>query len=118
MRASRAEILIEEILKDNNIVFEQEYTMPGLAAENGTPLRFDFAVFDDDGNIDFFIEYQGRQHYEAVSKFGGRSGLAAQQHNDRKKLRYCELNGYKLVVIPYTEEKLITYDYILRKAGY
>ena len=118
MRASRGEIKIAEILQMNGLNFKEEYEFEGLNSPNGRPLRFDFAVFDDDGNIDFFIEYQGRQHYEAVSKFGGRSGLAAQQHNDRKKLRYCELNGYKLVVIPYTEEKLITYDYILRKAGY
>lgn len=37
--------------------------------------RFDFAVFDDDGELDFLIEYQGRQHYEAVSKYGGKKGL-------------------------------------------
>jgi hypothetical protein len=37
--------------------------------------RFDFAIFDDDGNLDFLIEYQGKQHYQAVSKFGGNRGL-------------------------------------------
>ena len=31
--------------------------------------------FDDDGYIDFIIEYQGKQHYEASPKFGGKKGL-------------------------------------------
>ena len=65
MRASRAEIKIEEILKDANLNFRMEYSFEGLASENGRPLRFDFVVFDDDGYVDFIIEYQGRQHYEA-----------------------------------------------------
>lgn len=37
--------------------------------------RFDFAIFDDDGEIDFLIEYQGKQHYEPSNKFGGKKGL-------------------------------------------
>ena len=47
MRASRGEIKIEEILKENDISFVQEYTFPDLTSFSGHPLRFDFAVFDD-----------------------------------------------------------------------
>lgn len=118
MRASRAEIKIEEILKDANLNFRMEYSFEGLASENGRPLRFDFVVFDDDGYVDFIIEYQGRQHYEASSKFGGKRGLYQQQHNDNKKRRFCALHDITLVEIPYTEENLISYDYIMQKAGY
>jgi hypothetical protein len=78
MRASRGEIKIYEILTEAGLPFEEEYIFPGLRSENGRPLRFDFAVFDDDGNIDFLIEYQGKQHYEATSKFGGAKGLYQQ----------------------------------------
>jgi hypothetical protein len=60
MRASRAEIKIEEILKDAGLPFQMEYTFPNLTSSNGRPLRFDFVIFDDDGNIDFIIEYQGK----------------------------------------------------------
>ena len=81
-------------------------------------MRFDFVVFDDDGKIDFIIEYQGRQHYEASAKFGGKRGLFQQQHNDNKKRIFCALHGITLIEIPYTEENLITYDYIMEKAGY
>lgn len=116
MRASRAEITIEEILTNNDIVFEQEYVFKGLCGGNGKPLRFDFAVFDDDGEIDFLIEYQGSQHYIASSKFGGKKGLYQQQYNDNKKRRFCALNHIKLIEIPYTDEDLLSYDYIMNKA--
>lgn len=118
MRSSRGEICIEECLKESGVNFAEEYIFPELRAENGVPLRFDFAVFDDDGDIDFLIEYQGRQHYEASAKFGGKKALYQQQHNDNKKRRFCALNGYNLIEIPYTEEYMISYDYIMKKAGY
>ena len=60
MRASRGEIKIEEILRDAELNFKMEYSFPGLASSNGRPLRFDFVVFSDDGEIDFIIEFQGR----------------------------------------------------------
>lgn len=119
MRASRGEIKIEEILRENNLVFEMEYSFPDLKSSSGRLLRFDFAVFDDDGNIDFLIEYQGRQHYEPVSKFGGgEKGYYRQQYNDTHKKRYCAFHGYNLIEIPYTDYEKITYDYIMHKAGY
>ena len=118
MRASRGEIKIEEILTEAGLNFKMEYIFPDLKSENGKPLRFDFVVFDDDNNIDFIIEYQGRQHYEASSKFGGKRGLYQQQHNDNKKRRFCALHDFTLIEIPYTEENLISYDYIMKKAGY
>ena len=60
MKASRGEIKISEILQNAELNFQEEYIFAGLASDNGRPLRFDFAVFDDDGNIDFVIEYQGK----------------------------------------------------------
>lgn len=118
MRASRAEIKIEEILKDAGLPFQMEYTFPNLTSSNGRSLRFDFVIFDDDGNIDFIIEYQGKQHYEASSKFGGKKGLFQQQYNDNKKRRFCALQDLHLIEIPYTDENLISYDYIMKLAGY
>ena len=75
MRASRAEVKIEEILDEAGLDFRMEYIFPELRSSNGRPLRFDFVIFDDDGKIDFIIEYQGKQHYEASAKFGGKKGL-------------------------------------------
>ena len=118
MRASRAEIKIEEILTEAGLNFQMEYIFPDLRSPNGRPLRFDFVIFDDDGRIDFIIEYQGKQHYEASSKFGGKKGLYQQQFNDNKKRRFCALHDFRLIEIPYTEENLISYDYIMEQAGY
>ena len=118
MRASRGEIKIAEILEMNGMNFKEEYEFPGLNSENGRALRFDFAVFDDDGNLDFLIEFQGIQHYEAKSKFGGYSGLRKQQYNDMKKREYCAKHGITLIAIPYWDEGRIDYDYIMTAAGY
>ena len=118
MLASRGEIKIHEILEQANLNFIEEYTIEGLNSSNGRPLRFDFAIFDDDGNLDFLIEYQGKQHYEPSPKYGGKKGLFQQQFNDNKKRRFCALHDIKLIEIPYTEEALISYDYIMNRAGY
>ena len=118
MKASRGEIKIHEILENAELNFKTEYSFPGLCSPNGRLLRFDFVIFADDGSIDFIIEYQGKQHYEASPKFGGKRGLFQQQFNDNKKRRFCALHDFKLIEIPYTEEHLITYDYIMEKAGY
>lgn len=79
---------------------------------------FDFAVFDDEGNLDFLIEYNGIQHYEAKSKFGGARGLYQQQYNDNLKRRFCAEHGLTLIEIPYKDEAFINYNYIMERAGY
>ena len=113
MRASRGEITIEEILKEAGLNFKEEYQFPDLISSTGRPLRFYFAVFDDNDNLDFLIEYQGIQHYEPKSKFGGYSGLRKQQFNDMKKREYCRKHNIILVAIPYTDEGRLRYDYIM-----
>lgn len=118
MRSSRGEIKIAEILEMNSMNFKEEFEFPDLKSPNGRVLRFDFAVFDDDGNLDFLIEYQGKQHYQPVSKFGGARGLYEQQYNDKLKRRYCALHSIPLIEIPYTEEYMVSFDYIMQKAGY
>lgn len=77
---------------------------------------FDFVVYDDNHNVDFIIEYQGRQHYEPSSKFGGKRGLYQQQFNDNKKRRFCAMNGFNLIEIPYTDYDILDYDYIVKRA--
>ena len=118
MRASRGEIKIEEILQLAGLVLEEEYIFPDLVSSSGRPLRFDFAVFDDNNDLDFLIEYQGIQHNEAKSKFGGFAGLRKQQYNDMKKREYCKKHQIPLIIIPYWDEGRINYDYIMRAAGY
>ena len=116
MLASRGEIKIHEILAAEGLIFKEEYSFPDLLSSSHNPLRFDFAVFDDNGDIDFLIEYQGIQHYTSKSCFGGAQGLARQKYNDAQKRKYCLEHGYKLIEIPYWDEYMVDYDYIMKKA--
>ena len=118
MKSSRGEIKICGILDMAGLPYQEEYSFPDLISSSGRPLRFDFAVFDDNGDIDFLIEYQGIQHYEAKSKFGGKKGLFQQQYNDAQKRKYCQEHGYTLIAIPYWDEGAMDSDYIMRAAGY
>jgi hypothetical protein len=101
MMASSLEVKIHNILTDYDVPFEEEYEFDDLVASSGRKLRFDFAVFTDDGELDFLIEAQGRQHYKAVSKFGGANGKRKQQYNDMQKKEYCKKHGYKIIYVPY-----------------
>lgn len=114
MKASAAERKIHAILEYADIPFEEEYTFPGLVAESGRALRFDFAIFDDNGDILCLIEYNGKQHYIQSNLYGGATGLSRQRHNDAAKRSYCQKNGIRLHTIPYTEEPNLSYDYLMR----
>lgn len=118
MKASRGEIKIYDVLTESDLSFQEEQSFDDLLSINGRPLRFDFAVFDDSGDLDFLIEYQGIQHYEPKSKFGGISGLRKQQYNDMQKREYCKKHNIPLIIIPYWDEGRINYDYIMTAAGY
>ena len=59
------------------------------------PLAFDFYL----PNLNACVEFDGKQHFQAVEKFGGESGFKEQQKRDRKKTSYCKSRGIKLVRI-------------------
>ena len=46
------------------------------------------------------------------------NGLLAYAIVFSEKRRFCALHDIKLLELPYTEENLISYDYIMNKAGY
>lgn len=48
------------------------------------------------------VEYQGRQHYEAVDFFGGEDGLKKRQELDQRKRKCCTENQVQLLEWPYT----------------
>jgi len=75
IKASRGEIKICDILTEAGVSFTEEYSFPDLVGHTKTPLRFDFAILDDNGEVDFLVEFNGIQHYQPKSKFGGVAGL-------------------------------------------
>ena len=114
-RRSRGELKIEDVLREAGLKYEIEYIFPDLTTTTNKPLRFDFAIFDDDGELDFLIEFQGEQHYTKVNHFGGQAALNKQRHNDAQKRSYCLRKDYPLLEIPYWDYDHINFDYILNK---
>lgn len=66
-------------------------------------MRFDFAVFKDNGELSHLIEYDGQQHFEPVSYFGGQKRFEDQIKKDKLKNEYCTKNNIKLIRIKYDE---------------
>ncbi len=116
---SRGHLLVRDILEMNGFEWEEEYIFEDLKASSGWPLRFDFMVMTDDGEIDFAIEVNGEQHYEPVTAFGGKKKLARQKHNDAQKRIYCAKHNIPMVEIPYwdIERGKVDINYIMEKAG-
>ena len=88
----------------NNIITEK--TFPGANGCYGFKgqdhcdlLRYD-AYIEKNGEP-ICIEYDGKLHYEASERYGGKEALEATQERDRRKTEYCEKNGIKLIRIPY-----------------
>ena len=89
---------IEAILKQNDMQYQMEYSFSDLLADGShIPLRFDFAVFDDDGNIDFLIEFQGEQHTQPSNGFFSDELVK----HDKMKKEYCKKNNIPLLCIYY-----------------
>ena len=79
-------------------------------SKKGVLLEYD--VFIPLRNL--LIEYNGRQHYEFTKIFHkNKDRFEQQKRRDRRKARLAKVNGYKLVVIKYTEP--LFEDYIINK---
>lgn len=116
---SKYEHLIEEYLKEQKINYRTEYKFEDC--KNIRSLPFDFAIFDEYGNLKLLIEADGEQHYtpkhyvtfnneeERLEKFKKRQKL------DNIKNQYCKDNNIKLIRIPYWEFKNSNYLNILKE---
>ena len=59
------------------------------------------------------IEYQGKQHYEPISFFGGKEALEKNKVRDNRKRELCKRNEVRLLYWDYFEA--ITYDVLINK---
>lgn len=111
---SKGEALIKNILDENNICYNQQYTFPELRSESGSLLRFDFAIFNKDGSLKHLIEYNGQQHYECSEQWWNtQENFNILQNNDKKKIEYCKNNNIELRIIPYTDYNNITLERLI-----
>jgi len=91
------EIEIQQLLQNNHISFQKEYSFPDL--KNIDPLRFDFAIFNKNILIGL-IEYNGEQHY--LNKPMGwytQERLKEIQYRDELKIEYCYNNQIPLLIL-------------------
>lgn len=88
---SKGENFISNFLKSRDINFETQKIIPG------SKLKMDF--FIPIKNI--CIEYDGIQHFEPRTIFGGIEEFNLQKDRDFRKSKYCEENHIKLYRISY-----------------
>ncbi|MGG0667634.1 hypothetical protein ABE073_03805 [Lederbergia citrisecunda] len=99
---SKGERKIDKYLKSINVEFTREFSFFDCRRIN--ELRFDFAIYDENGKLDYLIEFDGKQHFEPVEFFGGQEGFELGQLRDDIKNKYCKDNNIKLLRIPYWDE--------------
>lgn len=89
--------VVSTILKANNIDFVVE---KGVLTGD-TYQFFDFYVPE----LNMAIEYNGQQHYMNTAGYFGDT-LARVQELDARKYKYCEEQGIKMVIVPYTHDTI------------
>ena len=102
---SKGEIEVEKFLSTNNIMYIRQKEFSECISPKGYPLRFDFYVSNESSNL--LIEFDGRQHFEPVSVFGGKEVFKRQIIYDKNKNDFVKKNNIPLLRIPYTEQKNI-----------
>ena len=60
---------IRKLLLKNNINFTIEKTFPDLKSSKGKPLRFDFAVYDNNWKNLLLIEYHYQESFLTLTSF-------------------------------------------------
>lgn len=100
---SNGEKIIKNILKENGIKYKPEYTFDDLRYKNS--LRYDFGILDDNNNLKFILEYNGRQHYFRDSLFHkSDEDFEEYKLRDKLKMEYCSKNNIPLYIIRYDEK--------------
>jgi very-short-patch-repair endonuclease len=101
--------LVRVILEQHNIRFVEQKTFADLTHKN--KLRCDFYLPD----YNTVIEYNGLQHYEPISIFGGIEALIQTQNRDVIKYNYLEANNINLVIIRYDNNNVS--EYLINQLG-
>ncbi len=94
---SRGEKQVLNFLIKNNIRHSFQHKFNDCI--NISPLTFDFYLF----NLNACVEYNGQQHYEPVSIFGGEKAFIKNKQRDKIKREYCIENNIGFLEIPYWE---------------
>ena len=98
----------EEVLKNNNINYETQYSFEDLKSSKGWKIRFDFKINLNKENF-VLLELDGELHYEEAcfKNNNNTAKLKHQQACDKLKDEYCKINNIPLYRIDYTKRKTI-----------
>ena len=107
-KESKGERKIKIILKENDILYEQQKKFIGC--KNKLQLSFDFYLSE----YNTCIEFNGKQHYESVDYFGGNEQLKKQIINDKIKQEYCKENNIELIRIKYNENIKLCLEKVIK----
>ena len=99
-KISRGEKEIIRILDKHHICYIHDEQIDNLKGCGGKKLRFDFQILGNDTPL--LIEFDGRQHFHPISRFGGEEAFKNQKINDEIKNKHCNDNNYHLLRIKYT----------------
>ena len=98
-KRSYGELEIKVLLEELNINFQEE--VPLILTNNQTGetknVRIDFYIPD----YNLFIEYNGRQHYEPVEDFGGKSAFEKQKERDLWVRQALNSDKSTLIEVPF-----------------
>jgi hypothetical protein len=94
--------IIYHFLKNNNITFEMEFIFDDLFDQDF--LRFDYAIFEKDNNLNILLEFDGKYHFEKIK---GKGNFELMQYHDQMKNDYCQQHNIPLLRIPYWDQENI-----------
>ena len=106
---------IMTLLFQNNFIWTKQFAFEDC--KDRLPLPFDIAVFDENFDLSYLIEYDGEQHFHNCGHFD----YEKQHRHDLIKNQYCFNNNIPLIRIPYDIEytlndlKLETTRFLLTK---
>lgn len=111
---SLGEDIIEGILLQYKCNFQREFKFEDCISPKGVAYRFDFAVLDDNNNLKFLIEFDGRQHYSGPeADWKNTRTLDEIKAADDFKNSYCKQNNLILKRIPYWQISEINFDSLM-----
>lgn len=115
---SKGEEKIVELLTQYNIPFIREYSPNDFRFQDtNNRTFFDFAILDTQQNIQYFIEYQGEQHYQSRGSIFTPEKVEQIQSRDKQKVEYCTQKNIPLLQISYKDYPNLTINHLLLKKG-
>ena len=110
---SLGEEQISKLLIQYNIPFERQFTFSNLKSPKQTVLRYDFAIFNNNHELQYLIEYDGIQHFIPIDYFGGEEGFKYRKLCDNLKTEYCKNNNIPLIRLNYLQKEITIEDITL-----